>query len=123
MGANSERTNNVAFRLPEDHLRELDRLAAKRGYSKGRLAKEIVMSQLMDFSRFDELSHRLGLLERGLSHVIERLERLEPIQRAVDLLRGGVAGATARLLVEVGRAEFEEAIAWTKVTFGVGEEP
>ena len=48
---NTDSKNNVAFRLPEDHLRELNRLTADRDQSKGRVAKEIVTAALVDASR------------------------------------------------------------------------
>ena len=119
---NTSKNNNVAFRLPEDHLRELNRLAAKRGQSKGRLAKDIVTAAMMDFDRFDELSHRLGVVERGIKHLIEQLDRLDALQAAVDQSRASSAAATSRLLVDAGNVDFEEAIAWTKETFGVRED-
>ena len=119
---NTSKNNNVAFRLPEDHMRELNRLATERGQSKGRLAKDIVTAAMMDFDRFDELSHRLGVVERGIGHLIEQFDRLDAMQAAVDQLRASSAAATARLLVNMGNVDIEEAIAWTKETFGVRED-
>jgi len=118
---NTSNSNNVAFRLPEDHIRELNRLAAARGQSKGRLAKDIVTAAMLDFDRFDELNHRLGVVERALHHLIEQFERLDAMQAAVDQLRASVAATTSRLLVEAAHVDFEEAVAWTQETYGVRE--
>ena len=118
----TENKNNSAFRLPKDHLRELDRLAANRNQSKGRLAKDIVMSALMDFSRFDELAHRLTVIDRTLRHLVEKSERLKTIEAAVDRLRASLATAVTRLLVETTQADSQEVVAWTKATFGVEED-
>jgi hypothetical protein len=119
---NSHANNNVAFRLPDDHLRELNRVAAQRGHSRGRLAKEIVMAALMDFSRFDELNHRLTVVERALEHLIQLLDRLDPMQAGIDQLRASLAMVATRLLVESAHVELEDAVAWTKEAFAVEEE-
>lgn len=119
----TSKNNNIAFRLPQDHLRELNRLAAERGQSKGRLAKDIVTAAMLDFDRFDELSHRLGVVERAIQHLIEQFKRLDAMQAAVDQLRAAQAAATSRLLVEAAHVDFEEAIAWTQETYGVRENP
>jgi len=119
----SEKNNNVAFRLPEDHLRELNRLAAQRGQSKGRVAKNIVTAALLDFSRFDEMGHRLQVIERSVAHLLQSFERLEDLRSAIDQLRAASAAATSRLLIDVAHADLDEAIAWTKETFAVSEEP
>ena len=119
---NKHANNNVAFRLPEDHLRELDRVAAQRGHSRGRLAKDIVMAALMDFSRFDELNHRLTVVERALEHLIQQLDSLTALRGGVNQLRAAMAPMFTRLLVEGAHAELEDAVAWTKEAFAVEEE-
>ena len=119
---NSNENNNVAFRLPKQHIRELNRIAEKRKQSKGRLAKEIVMASLMDFGRFDELTHQLRVMERALRHLVEQSERLSLVEAAVDGLRASLATVTTRLLVDGSQIDVEEAIAWAKQTFGVEEE-
>ena len=119
----SEKNNNVAFRLPADHFRELTRLAAEHGQSKGRLAKNIVTAALLDFSRFDEIDHRLQVIDRILAHLVETLGRLDDLRVATDQLRAASAAATSRLLIDVAHVDLEEAVAWTKETFAVSEEP
>ena len=119
---NSHAQNNVAFRLPDDHLRELNRVAAQRGHSRGRLAKDIVMAALMDFSRFDELNHRLTVVERALEHLMQQLDGLTTMQAGIDQLRASLAMVATRLLVESAHVELEDAVAWTKEAFAVEEE-
>ena len=118
----TQTSNNVAFRLPEDHLRELNRLAAKRNQSKGRLAKDIVMRALMDLGPFDELNHRLGAIERLLEHIVQQSERLKDIEASINMLRTSLATATTRLLVEATQTDLKEAVAWIKHTFAVEED-
>ena len=118
----SSTSNNVAFRLPESHLQELSRLAKTRKQSKGRLAKDIVMAALMDFSRFDELGHQLGTVDRMVRHLVERLESLESIEAGLYQLKATLAAVTTRLLVDGSQVDLEEAVAWTKETFGVEEQ-
>ncbi|MCH8868267.1 MAG: hypothetical protein IIC85_01020 [Chloroflexi bacterium] len=117
---NSENENGVGFRLPEDHLLELNRLAAQRGQSRRRLAKEIVTAALMDYGRFDELGHRLGVIERAVHHLVEQFDRLESVPEYIDTLRASTATAVSRILVAGGaQVDFDEAIAWTAETFSV----
>ena len=118
----SEKNNNVAFRLPVDHFRELTRLAVERGQSKGRLAKNLVTAALLDFSRFDEIDHRLQGIEGSLAHLQESLGRLEDLRVALDQLRAAAAAATSRLLIDVANVDLEEAVAWTQETFAVRAE-
>lgn len=118
----TQTSNNVAFRLPEDHLRELNRLAAKRNKSKGQLAKDIVMRALMDLSHFDELNHRLGAIERLLEHLVQQSERLQGVEASIHMLRASLATATTRLLVEATQTDLRDAVAWIKDTFAVKEE-
>jgi len=118
----SQNGNNVAFRLPESHVHELNRLADQRGQSKGRLAKDIVMGALMDFGRFDEVNHRLGVIERALEHIIQRLDGLSAVENAIGRTHASLAMAMTRLLVEAAGADLAEAVAWSKEAFGVEEE-
>ncbi|MDC0935062.1 hypothetical protein OAS39_02165 [Pirellulales bacterium] len=118
---NTTNSNNIAFRLPADHLRKLDELAATRGQSTGKLAKEIVIAALMNFSRFDEMGHRLGVVERALEHLVERAEDTSAVQTGVDQLRASLATAVSRLLIETGRVDGAEAISWTEEIFNVRE--
>jgi hypothetical protein len=116
-------SNNIAFRLPDDHLRALSQAAAKHGKSKGRLAKEIITLALMDFSRFDSLDIRLSAIERALDHLIGRIDGVDSVQEDVGQLRASMAMSFTRLLVEAGGTEMSEAVAWAKETFNVKEEP
>lgn len=118
----SQLDNSVAFRLPDSHLRELNRLAHQRGQSKGRLAKDIVMGALMDFGRFDEVNHRLGVIERALEHLIQRMEGLDAVEKAIGETRASLAMAMTRLFFESTGADLTEAIAWSKEAFKVEEE-
>ena len=120
---NTTPPNNIAFRLPDDHLRQLRELAGTHGQSKGKLAKEIVTAALMNFSRFDELSHRLGVVERALEHLIERTDGIDALQAGLDELRASLATAVSRLLIETGRVESAEAVTWTQEIFNVRESP
>jgi hypothetical protein len=104
-------------------LRALTQAATKRGKSKGRLAKDIVTAALMNFSRFDELDHRLSVIERALEHVIGRLDLVDAQHEATGQLRAAMAMSITRLLIEAGGAEMSDAVNWTKEVFGVEEEP
>ena len=119
---NGNANNNVAFRLPDEPMRELNRLAATHKQSQGRLAKNMVIASIMDFSRFDEMNHRLNVIERALQHLVEQSERLAIVEAAVDRLRASLATVTTRLLVESSQTELDEAVSWTKQTFGVEED-
>ena len=86
------------------------------------LAKDIVMAALMDFGRFDELGHRLTVVERALEHLIHQLEGLSTMQAGIDQLRASLAMVATRLLVESANVELADAVAWTKEAFAVEEE-
>ena len=115
----NSKNNNVGFRLPEDHLRELNRLAAQRGQSKGRLAKEIVTAALFDFGRFDELDHRLGVIEKDVHHLVEQSYQLKAIQAAISELKSSIATAVSRLLIDAAHVEVDQAISWTESAFNM----
>ena len=116
-------SNNIAFRLPDDHLRALTQAAAKHGTTRGRLAKKIVSAAMMEFHQLDEISHRLSVIERALEHVIGRLDVVDTQQEATGQLRAAMAMSITRLLIEAAGAEMSDAVSWTKEVFGVEEEP
>ncbi len=118
---NKQSNNAVAFRLPQDHARELRRLAALRGESVGKLAQTIVTAAIVDYSRFDEISHQLRDAKRGLEFLVKRSDDLAALQQSLDELRASLATVTTRLLVETGRVPLEDAVAWTQETFQLSE--
>lgn len=119
---NKQSNNHVAFRLPQDQATELRRLAALRGESIGKLAQTIVTAAIVDYARFDEISHRLRGVERALEFLVKRSVEAVAVQQTVDELRASLATAAVRLLVETGRSSLDDAIAWTQEAFRVTEE-
>lgn len=117
--------NNIAFRLPEDHLRELNRISGERGQSRGVVAKQMVMDALHGFSRFDELSHRLANVERILKFMAEHPQNEDgsmSLVKAIHELRAMIATAAYRALVELAQIPSDQAAEWVKSTFDVKED-
>ena len=125
---NTKTNNNlVSFRLPVEHLRELNRLAAASGKTTGPFVRDIVTSHLMDFGKLQEINHRVANIERTGDFLTEQLEQLQHQQNAatkevataVNELRASLASATVRLLIDLAQMPCEEAIEWAKTIFNV----
>lgn len=114
--------NTVTFRLPEDSMRELNRLCAAQGKSRGLLAKEMVLAALAGFSRFDDLDVRLTTIDRRLESLMGAVHRRQTGDDSMNELRSVMATASYLALVRFGRLSEEEAAQWVQDAFGVREE-
>lgn len=93
-------SSTIAFRLPGEHLRALNRHALALGRSPHQLARELVEQALIEAEECGEIGSPLSIVRLGLR-----------------LLREDMATMAKALLIKAGKVDPERADAWVRENF------